>query len=266
MKNFELNRFNKVVVRDLHNTYSLFGMSMLIIMLIPAFVWIMGLAVQDDVVEVWTRRNFISMAVYLTAAISSMKIYNSCNLVGKGNYFAMLPASLCEKFSSMMLYCFVVSPLVVFVGSVAVDTILTLLPFGPYKEYLWQIPDWLRNVNTLDGNISGFGYFVLMAIKIFGVASLFMLANTIFKKNKFIKTILWLMVIVFALILIIAPIMNHIDWPNYWDLVIKIGEWLKIKSQEQLAHLFYWSQIFLDTLLTFIFSFITYRRLKKMQY
>ena len=86
----------------------------------------------------------------------------------------------------MVLYCFVVCPLVVFVGSVAVDTILTLLPFGPYKEYLWQLPDWLRNVNTLDGNISGFGYFVLMAIKIFWVASLFMLANTIFKKNKFI--------------------------------------------------------------------------------
>lgn len=266
MKNFELNRFNKVVVRDLHNTYSLFGMSMLIIMLIPAFVWILGLAVQDSVVEVFNRRNFIHLAVVLTAAISSMKIYNSCNLVGKGNYFAMLPASLCEKFTSMVLYCFVVCPLVVFVGSVAVDTILTLLPFGPYKEFLWQVPDWMRNVNTLDGNISGFGYFVLMAIKIFGVASLFMLANTIFKKNKFIKTILWLMVIAFALILIIAPIMNHIDWPNYWDLVIKIGEWLKIKSQEQLAHVFYWSQIFLDALLTFIFSFITYRRLKKMQY
>lgn len=266
MKNFELNRFNKVVVRDLHNTYSLFGMSMLIIMLIPAFVWIMGLAVQDDVVEVWNRRNFISMAVYLTAAISSMKIYNSCNLVGKGNYFAMLPASLCEKFTSMVLYCFVVCPLVVFVGSVAVDTILTLLPFGPYKEFLWQVPDWMRNVNTLDGNISGFGYFVLMAIKIFWVASLFMLANTIFKKNKFIKTILWLMVIAFALILIIAPIMNHIDWPNYWDLVIKIGEWLKIKSQEQLAHVFYWSQVALYAVLTFLFSFFTYRRLKKMQY
>lgn len=266
MKNFELNRFNKVVVRDLHNTYSLFGMSMLIIMLIPAFVWLMGLAVNDSVVEVFNRRNFIHLAVVLTAAISSMKIYNSCNLVGKGNYFAMLPASLCEKFTSMVLYCFVVCPLVVFVGSVAVDTILTLLPFGPYKEFLWQVPDWMRNVNTLDGNISGFGYFVLMAIKIFGVASLFMLANTIFKKNKFIKTILWLMVIAFALILIIAPIMNHIDWPNYWDLVIKIGEWLKIKSPEQLAHVFYWSQIFLYALLTFIFSFITYRRLKKMQY
>ena len=132
MKNFEFNRFNKVVVRDFHNTYSLFGMSMLIIMMIPAFVWLMGLAVNDSVVEVWNRRNFISMAVYLTAAISSMKIYGSCNLVGKGNYFAMLPASLCEKFTSMVLYCFVVCPLVVFVGSIAVDTILTLLPFGSY--------------------------------------------------------------------------------------------------------------------------------------
>ena len=261
-----IERFKKVVVRDFHNTYSLFGLSMLIIMLTPVALWMLGLVFGEREMPSYLRMSMIEFVVFLTAAISSMKIYNSCNLVGKGNYFAMLPASLCEKFTSMVLYFFVVCPLVVFVGSVAVDTILTLLPFGPYKEFLWQVPDWMRNVNTLDGNISGFGYFVLMAIKIFGVASLFMLANTIFKKNKFIKTILWLMVIAFALILIIAPIMNHIDWPNYWDLVIKIGEWLKIKSQEQLAHIFYWSQIFLDALLTFIFSFITYRRLKKMQY
>lgn len=266
MKNFELNRFNKVVVRDFHNTYSLFGMSMLIIMLIPAFVWLMGLAVNDDVVEVFNRRNFISMAVFLTAAISSMKIYNSSNLVGKGNYFAMLPASLCEKFTSMVLYCFVVCPLVVFVGSVAVDTILTLLPFGPYKEFLWQVPDWLWEINTLDYHISGFSYFVLLSFEIFSVASLFMLANTIFKKNKFIKTVLWLLVIVFALILIIAPIMNHINWPDNWNWLVKIAEWLGIKSQESLMHFIYWSRLLGNVVVTFLFSFIAYRRLKKMQY
>lgn len=266
MKNFDLNRFKKVVVRDFHNTYSQYGMSILIIMLIPAFVWILGLAVQDDVVEVFNRRNFIKLAVYLTAAISSMKIYNSCNLVGKGNYFAMLPASLCEKFTSMVLYCFVVCPLVVFVGSVAVDTILTLLPFGPYKEYLWQVPDWWRDISTFGGFTTSFGGYVLLVIKIFALASLFMLANTIFKKNKFIKTILWLMVIAFALILIIAPIMNHINWGENWDGIIKLGEWLNIKSEEQLISIFYWLQFVFYTLLTFLFSFITYRRLKKMQY
>lgn len=266
MKNFEFNRFNKVVVRDFHNTYSLFGMSMLIIMMIPAFVWLMGLAVNDSVGEVWSRRNFISMAVYLTAAISSMKIYGSCNLVGKGNYFAMLPASLCEKFTSMVVYCFVVCPLVVFVGSVAVDTILTLLPFGPYKEYLWQVPDWMSQLNTLGGYTTGFGAFVLLIFRLFAVASLFMLANTIFKRNKFVKTILWLMLIVFALIIIIVPIMHHINWPEHWNWIVKMAEWLGIKSQETLMHFIYWSRLLGNALVTFIFSFIAYRRLKKMQY
>ncbi len=267
MNKINFNRFGKVVVRDFHNTYSLFGMSMLIIMLIPAFVWLMGLAVNDSVVEVSNRRNFISMAVYLTAAISSMKIYNSCNLVGKGNYFAMLPASLCEKFTSMVLYCFVVCPLVVFVGSIAVDTILTLLPFGPYKEFLWQVPDWMKTIGD-NGYVfaTSFSGFVLMTFEIFSVASLFMLANTIFKKNKFIKTILWLMLIMFALVLIIAPIMNHINWPDNWNWLVKIAEWLGVKSQETLMRFIFWSCLLGNAVVTFIFSFIAYRRLKKMQY
>ena len=267
MNKFNFNRFGKVVVRDFHNTYSLFGMSMLIIMLIPAFVWLMGLAVNDSVVEVFNRRNFIHLAVVLTAAISSMKIYNSCNLVGKGNYFAMLPASLCEKFTSMVLYCFVVCPLVVFVGSVAVDTILTLLPFGPYKEFLWQVPDWMKSMGDISYVFAtSFNGFVLMAFEIFSVASLFMLANTIFKKNKFIKTVLWLMLIMFALVLIIAPIMNHINWPDDWNWLVKMAEWLGIKSQETFMHFIYWSRLLGNAVVTFIFSFIAYRRLKKMQY
>ena len=207
MKNFEFNRFSKVVVRDFHNTSSLFGLSLLILMLLPLLFWLFALAVQDDVVEVFNRRNFIQLAVFLTAAISSMKIYNSCNLIGKGNYFAMLPASLCEKFTSMLLYSFIVCPLLVFGGSVAVDTLLTAIPYGPYKDYLWQLPEWMTPIFT-----NNFGKFVLLSIKLFAVASLFMLANTIFKKNKFIKTVLWLALIGFVLILAIAPIMHHYDW------------------------------------------------------
>ncbi len=267
MNKFNFNRFGKVVVRDFHNTYSLFGMSMLIIMLIPAFVWLTGWAFKAPSVDVFTRRSFIELAVYLTAAIASMKIYNSCNLVGKGNYFAMLPASLCEKFTSMVVYCFVVCPLVVFVGSVAVDTILTLLPFGPYKDFFWQVPDWIKMIgdNTYMYSTS-FSGFVLMIFEIFSVASLFMLANTIFKKNKFIKTVLWLMLIMFALIIIIVPIMNHISWPDNWNWLVKIAEWLGIKSEESLMHFIYWSSLVGNALVTFIFSFIAYRRLKKMQY
>ena len=178
----------------------------------------------------------------------------------------MLPASLCEKFTSMALYSFIVCPLVVFVGSTLVDIILTVLPFGPYKEYIWQAPDWLRQMNTLGGYTTGFGAFVLLIFKIFAVSSLFMLANTIFKKNKFVKTILWLMIIVFALIIIIVPIMNHINWPEGWNWIIKIGKWLGVQSEEHLLRLFYWGRLLLFAAMTFIFSLVTYHRLKKMQY
>ena len=231
MNKFNFNRFGKVVVRDFHNTYSLFGMSMLLIMLLPLITWIFSLAVHDDVVEVWNRRNFIHLAVIITAAISSMKIFNRCNLVGKGNYFAMLPASLCEKFSSMTLYSMLLCPLVVFVGAVTVDTLLTTLPFGSYKEYLWQVPEWMRNFSDISFSFAtSFKGFVIIALKIAAVASLFMLANTIFKKNKFIKTVLWLALIVFVMILIIAPIMNHVNWNwgRIWEKLINFAKWLGI--------------------------------------
>ncbi len=261
----KFDRFKKVVVRDFHNTCSLFGISMLIIMLVPAFVWLMGLAVQVDLL---IRRNFVELAVFLTAAISSMKIFGSCNLVGKGNYFAMLPASLCEKFTSMALYCFVVCPLVVFVGSVAVDTILTLLPFGPYKEFLWQVPDWMNEIGDYSFQFAtNFGGFVLVSMEIFAVASLFMLANTIFKKNKFIKTVLWLMLIAFVLIIIFFSIVSNVDWwidtPNW---LVEIDQWFGFKSQESLFRFIFWCRLSGNALVTFIFSFIAYRRLKKMQY
>lgn len=263
MNNFNFGRFNKVVVRDFHGTYSLFGMSMLIIMLLPLFIWMLGLAVQDDVVAVFNRRRFIQFAVVLTAAISSMKIYNSCNLKGKGNYFAMLPASLGEKFASMMLYCFIVCPLAVFVGACAVDTLLTLLPFGPYQEFLWQKPDWMVELQdiTMGGPVPSF---FLLILHIIMISSMFMFSNTIFKKSKFIKTVLWAILICFVGTLIVAPIAAHVNWDFDWLRVF--AKWFKDMGPKQILIIFYWSRVLFAIVVTAVFSFFTYRRLKKMQY
>ena len=130
MKNFDFNRFKKVVVRDFHSAYNLYGLSLLIIMLVPAMLWMLEVAIGmgEGDSSPFVRMRLINFLVYLAAIIAPLKIYGSCNLQGKGNYFAMLPASLGEKFWSMLLYSFVVSPLAVFVGSCAVDTLLTILP------------------------------------------------------------------------------------------------------------------------------------------
>lgn len=260
-----IERFKKVVVRDFHNTYSLFGLSMLIIMLTPVALWMLGLVFGEREMPSYLRMSMIEFVVFLTAAISSMKIYNSCNLVGKGNYFAMLPASLGEKFTSMVLYCFVVCPLVVFAGLYAVDTLLTLLPFGPYREYLWDIPDWKQVVIA-----SGWGYtsmqgFLSTAGQILGVTSLFMLANTIFKKNKFIKTVLWLMLIGFIAIVVLVPIMSHIDWNWEW-WVEKMMNLFKDADQRTVVNIMFWTKFIFDLAVSAVLLLITYRRLKKMQY
>ena len=61
-----------------------------------------------------------------------------------------------------------------------------------------------------------------------------------------------------------ADIRNYISSLNLslWE----IAEWLGIKSQESLMHFIYWSRLLGNAVVTFIFSFIAYRRLKKMQY
>ena len=260
-----IDRFKKVVVRDFHNTYSLFGMSMLILMLVPVALWMLGLVFGEVELPSYLRMNMIEFVVFLTAAISSMKIYNSCNLVGKGNYFAMLPASLSEKFWSMLLYCFVVCPLVVFVGLYAVDTLLTLLPFGPYREYLWDIPDWMQAMIVSGWDYSNLQSFLSTAGKVLGVTSLFMLANTIFKKNKFIKTVLWLMLIGFVAIVVLVPIVKHIDIDWQW-WIDKVSKLFKDADKRTLVNIMFWTSFVFDLVVSAVLLLITNRRLKKMQY
>jgi len=263
---FNFNRFGKVVVRDFHSAYQLYGLSLLIMMCLPAIIWLFAMAFGIDSADVFVRHNFIDFAVVLAAAISSMKIYNSCNLTGRGNYFAMLPATLGEKFWSMMLYCLVVSPLVVLVGAYAVDTLLAALPFGPFKDFLWERDSVFDFAGGFIGIASGFRGFVMRTVKVFAVASVYMFANTIFKKNKFIKTVLWLLLIAFALVMIAAPIVNSIDWPEHKNWFIRLGEWLGAKSKEQLYNIWYWGNLLVYLAVAALLSFFTYCRLKKMQY
>lgn len=264
MNNFQFDRFKKVVSHDFQSTYNLYGMSMVIIMLMPLAIWLFALVTGIDSIPSEFRLGFINFLTLLTAAIAGFKIYGSCNLSGRGNYFALLPASLGEKFFSMMIYCFIVSPLAVFIGSCAIDTLLTLLPFGSFDEYIWNESSLKAMIREEAFGFNQIQNTVLMILKVFGVASLFMFTNTIFKKNKFIKTVLWLMLISFVFSLILMPIVGNLDWNGKW-----VEYWLeKFENADQtlLENIIFWSQTVINLLFTALFSFLTWRRLKKMQY
>lgn len=265
MNNFSFSRFKNVVVRDFHLTYQLYGLSMLILMCVPVFLWLFGIAFKIDSIDVVPRTAILQFVIVLSAALSSTKIYKSCNLAGRGNYFAMLPASLGEKFCSMMLYCFIITPLAVFVGSYAIDTLLTLLPFGPYNNYLWYKPEWLEKFQDIeaiyfDGR-PGLDAACSTALKAVTASSVFMFANTIFKKNKFIKTILWIMLISFVASIVLVPIVASLDLDPEW-----VANLFENWTREKFIHFVFWGLLLLQILVIVIFSFFTYRRLKKMQY
>ncbi|MBQ1408495.1 MAG: hypothetical protein IIY87_01920 [Bacteroidales bacterium] len=259
------DRFKKVVVRDFNSTYQLYGLSMVIMMCVPVAVWLFGLAFKIPEFPPVVRNGILQFVVVLAAAISSMKIYKSCNLAGKGNYFALLPASLGEKFCSMMLYCFIVTPLAVFFGSYLVDTLLSILPFGPYKDFIWARPEWLIELDLggyyADGGSLEFDTSVSTILKAISASSIFMFANTIFKKNKFIKTILWLMLISFVITIVVFPIVSHIDFNMDW-----LYDFIGGLTPAKLHAFVFWGSLLLNLGVAAIFSWLTYRRLKKMQY
>ena len=247
---FNFTRFKKVLARDFRATYKRFGLAALILSLLVVTEWILTLVTGIPYyytdpdwgggVEsfyqgiIGKRVTNILLGVVISFAIAPAIIYKSCNLKGRGNYYAMLPASHLEKYLSMLFYCCIVAPLAVLLGSFIVDTLLTLLPIGYFKYFIWNIDEW----HYIDAE------FVLCFIAfLFLTASIFMFTNTLFKRAKFIKTVLWLMLIGFLLFL------TGIASPAFSRLFISFLPAFIILLVSSL-----------------ILQIFTFRRLKKMQY
>ena len=247
---FNFTRFKKVLARDFRATYKRFGLAILILSLLVVTVWIFSLVINVPyyydsaygglgidhyykyILE--ERVSSILLGVVISFAIAPAIIYKSCNLKGRGNYYAMLPASHLEKYLSMLFYCCIVAPLAVLLGSFIVDTLLTLLPIGYFKYFIWNFDEW----HYIDAE------FVLCFIAfLFLTASIFMFSNTLFKRAKFIKTVLWLMLIGFVLLI------SNLTFPALFRLIDS-----------------FWPVFIIMIIISLILQSLTYYRLRDMQY
>ena len=252
---FDFNRFKKVLARDYRATYSRFGLAALILSLLVVTVWLFSLVTGNPyyllIPDFYTEQEWVDLfyrdilearfrtilsGIAISFAIAPATIYKSCNLKGRGNYYAMLPASHLEKYLSMFFYCCIMAPLAVLLGSFIVDTLLTLLPIGYFKGFIWNWFDHFREDFIVEF-ISSFIAFLFLT------SSIFMFTNTLFKRAKFIKTALWLMLIGFVLLI------TDIAFPALFDF---IGS--------------FWVKFIIMLIISFVLQFFTYRRLKRMQY
>ena len=277
---FNWSRFGKVVAKDARSIWANMGTTILIITLLPTVVWLLWLALgsatngsEMPLITPLARWMMIGCCIAFVSIMTPSRMYRTCNLRNEGLYYAMLPASKLEKYLSMILFTVIVCPLLCLVGSLVVDTILTLLPIGHYHEYLWQgtaLSDYWQlfeideagDTSTVHEvkKLLAPGYLILcLLLAYLEYASIFLFTNTIFKKHKVLLTILCLWGISFVLEIIMLPIIGTVMANVVLPQVSSFQPVVAIGSVR-------WAGILIPALICALFFWWTGYRLKKMAY
>ena len=247
---FSFNRFNKVLAYDWKRFIRNFGITLLVWISMPVMFWVTSL-VFDFELPVELREVIIIGLIAITIMSAPSRIYGKVNLSREGVGFAMLPATSLEKFFSMFLYCSIVTPAVTLVGSWLVDCLMTLLPFGGFKEFD-MIEDFLRNIS--------FGDLIMLIVALVTAAwaesSIFMFGNMVFKRRKAGKTFAWGLLIVFSLTLLVQLF-------NLWD---NFGMWVTDTSVRLGGRFLPWFYSAIQLVIAIVFYVLTYRKIKTQKY
>ena len=275
---FNWNRFCKVVAKDLHGMWPSFGTTMLVLAVLPFALWLLLAVIgHNTTLEPDIRLLLIWSVAVFAAIMAPSRMYRTWNRRNEGIYFAMLPASKLEKFLSALVYCLVVCPLAVFIGSVALDMVLTLLPFGPYREWIWQgnsaFPflfdfgsladidgsEETRELMAYTGNLLSVGMWASYLCSVL----MFVFTSTLFKRHKVLQTFLWLYLIEFVLSIVLMMIGFGLASSYNMELIV---EWFGSFEPEAIYKGIAWGAIIFDVVLAALFGWLSWRRLNRMAY
>ena len=268
---FDWNRFCEVVKKDFRNLWPTFGTTMIVLASLPFAVWLMALVIDRTAIISPNIRVVMIMVISSFAAVMlPSRLYRTMNLRNEGIYYAMLPASKLEKFLSMLLFTFIVAPVVTYLGSMVIDIILRLMPTGAYHQWLWQGDGGFPLFTSIpmdDDVMPGFHSWLLTAATYSGLLAspaIFLYAATLFKKHKVLYTFLILYLLEFALTVIAIPIVvSLIKNPDFM-------EWLydtfHLWTPQRIMNWVMGIVAAFNFVVFVLFTWMTWRRLKKMPY
>ena len=236
---FDFKRFGQVLAKDWKDYFRNFGISLIVWSSIPVLFWIVSL-IFDLQIDAGTRISVIACLVYSVLMFVPSKVYGNANLSREGVSFASLPATNAEKFFSMLIYCTILTPIIVGLGSWAIDTLLALLPFGGFEGYV-----------TLPKHELG-TFLVTIACTVILFSSIFVFGNMVFKKRKAGKTIAWSLLIVFVVTM-------ALQLCHFWEA---FARW----EANQEGNTVIWINNGIMLVLSIVFYFFTYRRIKNQKY
>ena len=203
---FNINRFGSLLAYDGRKYIRNFGITFAILCGLNLVLWLLTL-IFNFTMPTLPRWGVIYLAVFLGIIMVPAKAFGDINLPREGVRFAMLPVSNLEKYLSYVLFC-LLTPVAIILGSWAIDSLLTLLPFGGFEHYikhfgiLGMMQDFLMEIGEiaeqdLTGeenfdtimNMFGSGYDWSLIIGTIFSVGIFMFGNLLFKTHKTAKTL-----------------------------------------------------------------------------
>lgn len=247
---FDFKRFNQVLAYDWKRFIRNFGITLLVWISMPVMFWVTSLVFGFEM-PVSARVFVIFGIIAITVMSAPSRIYGKVNLPREGVDFAMMPATSLEKFFSMFLYCSLATPFLTLLGAWLVDCLMTLLPFGGFKEFI-PIGEILSG--------GSFGDWMMVIVALIAMAwaesSIFMFGNMVFKRRKAGKTFGWGLLIVFVFTMTLQLF-------HFWKA---FGTWVTNTSFHMEARFLPWLYSAVLLVIAVVFYVLTYRKIKTQKY
>lgn len=245
---FSFKRFGQVLAKDGRAYFHNYGIGMIASVCLPVVFWVTSLVLGIDF-DSETRGNIIGGYLFAIVTFIPEVLYGKANLSRDGVSFAMLPATAAEKFFSMFFYCSILTPIVCGLGCWGVDSLMTLMPFGGFKEFV-NLP-----IDSRDPQNITIRAYIYMYILVLLWSSCFLLGNMVFKKNKAAKTLGWLLLTFFVIILMIMiPLINR----PFAHFMLDVSVEDTVLYQRVI--------IFATIIMVVLLDYLTYRKIKTQKY
>ena len=256
---FDIQRLGKLFVYEVTNYLPRFFKSLIIASGVLVAVWLLSLVATIEILD-YSRKELINFLYLFMLLLSPYIIYKDMNNRKKGYIYAMIPASTLEKLISMLLVCSTVVPATVCLSLTLTDVVLytfSQLGMGTFEKLVFFHP-----FSVMSDNMQPFDN----AVCVLSSVTTSMMFNSIFRKNKIFKTVLFNITVIFS-ISIIAILVYNVISPEFVERISNwFGDLFYSFSVEQIESMAIWIMRLSYLVWVAVTLGITYYRIKKVNY
>ena len=256
---FDIQRLGKLFVYEVTNYLPRFFKSLIIASGVLVAVWLLSLVATVDIMD-YGREELINSLYFFMLLLSPYIIYKDMNNRKKGYMYAMIPASTLEKLISMLLVCCTVVPAVVYLSLTLTDVVLYVfsqLGVGTFENIAFSHPFY-----AVSDSMSWFDNVIGVLCSV----TTAMMFNSIYRKNKIFKTVLFNITVIFS-ISIIAILVYNVISPEFVERISNwFGDLFYSFSVEQIESMAIWIMRLSYLVWIAVTLGITYYRIKKVNY